>query len=466
MILNLFIGLMFVSVFYRPPLAHGAMPPAATCGFSVTALDKNDNPLQGKDDHTIYYYGINSRIRFSFDLGKIPADYWKQFNDDRHPGTPNFFDRQLKMTWAEGYICKTDYAAGTLNTTSAPSSLHDPAANWGAACQFNFKPGASYPVSLYYIDDTGAENQLLCRDNFTVEDSADFNALITVQSDNGLDDVTSKWNVTISNISIPYSYKYIDTVDVLLDDSRLTRAINSYTLKYTNPAIADGGNLPASDIYGNPVTDTIHFTLNSLPLGTHTIKVQQHFVGLGDHKLIQTKQFTVLKKGEPTLSPIPIPPQCTGRDTTCSPSNCGLPTSQCYVCPGCPGFGKPHKTSLEPELTSICQQFKEGTKFKSDCEDCHKQGKLWTAIGCIQTNLQEVLAKYIFTTGIGIAGGLAFLYFLYGAFLILTSAGNPEAVDQGRQIITSAIIGLLLIIFSVMILRIIGYDILRIPGFS
>ncbi|MBI3956059.1 hypothetical protein HY339_02290 [Candidatus Gottesmanbacteria bacterium] len=68
--------------------------------------------------------------------------------------------------------------------------------------------------------------------------------------------------------------------------------------------------------------------------------------------------------------------------------------------------------------------------------------------------------------GIGIAGGIAFLLIIFGGFQILTSAGNPERLNAGKELISSAITGLLMIVFSVFLLRIIGVDILGIPSFT
>ncbi len=69
-----------------------------------------------------------------------------------------------------------------------------------------------------------------------------------------------------------------------------------------------------------------------------------------------------------------------------------------------------------------------------------------------------------YSTGIG--GLVAFILIIIGALQIILSAGNPDRVKAGKEMITSAIAGLLLIIFAVFILRLIGYDILRIPGFG
>ena len=91
--------------------------------------------------------------------------------------------------------------------------------------------------------------------------------------------------------------------------------------------------------------------------------------------------------------------------------------------------------------------------------------KAYTALGCIDATGQGIFTT-LFTTGIGIAGGLALLLILFGGFKILTSAGNPEHLTEGKETVWSAISGLLLIIFSIFLLQLIGFKILGIPGFG
>ena len=45
--------------------------------------------------------------------------------------------------------------------------------------------------------------------------------------------------------------------------------------------------------------------------------------------------------------------------------------------------------------------------------------------------------------------------------MIVISAGDPEKMQAGKEMITSAVSGLLIIIFAVFILRVIGVDILQ-----
>lgn len=96
---------------------------------------------------------------------------------------------------------------------------------------------------------------------------------------------------------------------------------------------------------------------------------------------------------------------------------------------------------------------------------CKSATEVWTAFGCISTDPQGFITS-ILEVGIGIGGGVAFLLILFGGFQILTSAGNPEQMNAGRELVTSAITGLLLIIFSVFLLRLIGVNILQIPKFG
>ncbi len=82
-----------------------------------------------------------------------------------------------------------------------------------------------------------------------------------------------------------------------------------------------------------------------------------------------------------------------------------------------------------------------------------------TALGSIPTT-EVGLAGWVLGTATKVAGGVAFLLMLYGGFLFLTSAGDPNKLQEATDIIMSAIAGLLMIIFSTFLLRLIGVDIL------
>ena len=88
-----------------------------------------------------------------------------------------------------------------------------------------------------------------------------------------------------------------------------------------------------------------------------------------------------------------------------------------------------------------------------------------TAIGNISTDIGK-FAQKILSIGVGIAGGIALIIMVIGSIRVLTSGGDPKNVAGGREMIIAAVAGLLFLIFSVLILQFIGFDILRIPNFG
>jgi len=120
----------------------------------------------------------------------------------------------------------------------------------------------------------------------------------------------------------------------------------------------------------------------------------------------------------------------------------------------------------------VCNQIPNPT-LKAECVTCASEGEggadeqagVWTAIGCIKRDSTSIVQSLV-KLGLGIGGGVSLIMTLAGGFLITTSQGDPKRADQAKEMITSAIVGLLIIIFSVTILQFIGFDILRIPGFG
>ena len=82
----------------------------------------------------------------------------------------------------------------------------------------------------------------------------------------------------------------------------------------------------------------------------------------------------------------------------------------------------------------------------------------------IGTTTPAEFASKLFGCGISLVGGVALLFIIYGGFLLLTSAGDPTRVQHGKEYITYAVVGLLLAVFTLVILEVIGVDILKIPG--
>ncbi|MEK7168610.1 MAG: hypothetical protein AAB778_01230 [Patescibacteria group bacterium] len=83
-----------------------------------------------------------------------------------------------------------------------------------------------------------------------------------------------------------------------------------------------------------------------------------------------------------------------------------------------------------------------------------------TAIGCIPVGDTNAFMGWILGWAVGVGGGIAFLLIVYASIMIMTSQGDPTRLKAGQELLTSAISGLIMLIFSVVILRFIGLDLL------
>jgi hypothetical protein len=88
-----------------------------------------------------------------------------------------------------------------------------------------------------------------------------------------------------------------------------------------------------------------------------------------------------------------------------------------------------------------------------------------TAIGCVPTEPKAFVEGVLRVVSLA-AGGIALVLMILAALGMVTSEGNAEALKEAQERFYYAIIGLLVIIFSVLLLQVIGVDILGLPGFS
>jgi len=92
------------------------------------------------------------------------------------------------------------------------------------------------------------------------------------------------------------------------------------------------------------------------------------------------------------------------------------------------------------------------------------EGGINTALGCVNVSSIQNLVDWFFKNFLGIGGGIALILMIMGSLKIIISGGDPEKVKEGKSLITSAISGLLFMIFSLFLLRFIGVDVLHLPG--
>jgi len=77
------------------------------------------------------------------------------------------------------------------------------------------------------------------------------------------------------------------------------------------------------------------------------------------------------------------------------------------------------------------------------------------------TNLPEII-KYIYLFALGAAGVVALLAILIGAIMYIFSAGNPSKASDAKDRILSALLGIIILLISVLLLRIINPDLINI----
>ena len=147
--------------------------------------------------------------------------------------------------------------------------------------------------------------------------------------------------------------------------------------------------------------------------------------------LINARRVFALPAGYPTNTPTPALSPAVGRQIRCNPST--------------------------------------GAECDENYQDLHANWEeecvgITTAVGCVPFGNTNSLIGFFLGWGIGIAGGIAFLLMVYATFLIITSAGDPKKLNAGKELLVAALSGLFLLIFSVFLLRLIGKDILNIPG--
>jgi len=134
-----------------------------------------------------------------------------------------------------------------------------------------------------------------------------------------------------------------------------------------------------------------------------------------------------------------------------------------------------------PKMVELCEDYIDPAKYgstitaerrqqleeaRSDCMDCAASGSYYSGLGCIPLNTETFISQFIFIYGLGFAGAIALLCIIFSAIRMQISKGNPEKIQAAREMLTSCIIGLILILFSVFILRLIGVDVLGLPGFG
>lgn len=222
---------------------------------------------------------------------------------------------------------------------------------------------------------------------------------------------------------------------------------------------------------------TLRFS-RSDPLQTYEISVEGRFFTLGGNQTqITVGSFSLGKEYTLKIRPITLPRSdvCAEKwfkvmaaNAQCSNTRVGEGVTSCGECN--PGFsnrccqrnpqgGSPayfcYESTAEPPTNKPFEPLYCDPETKTEID---------TGLGCVPVKNTTDFVAWLLKFALGIGGGIAFLLMIYGVFRIITSTGNPDSLKAGKETITSAVIGLLMIVFSIFLLQLIGVEILKIPG--
>lgn len=172
--------------------------------------------------------------------------------------------------------------------------------------------------------------------------------------------------------------------------------------------------------------------------------------------------------GNPPPGPIPLPnlgPSGSGS----GPGTCTADASSCPSLDNCNAKTNNCNTADNYQPKVIRESGEGGYGYKCTCistlpaSTCNNGTPgVETGLGCIPSD-PKALAGWVLGLAIGLGTLIAILFIIIGGYTVLTSAGNPDQLEEGKQQITAAIEGLIVILVSVLILTIIGVNILGIP---
>lgn len=173
--------------------------------------------------------------------------------------------------------------------------------------------------------------------------------------------------------------------------------------------------------------------------GAYTVRVNYWNPGFQMFQC-ETKFIVDPYKGgqiKPTDTPIPTPTDAPFCDRYClRTSDCTQEV--CSICSICHNLSPTPIANLKPICDIIREDSEEQKKLKQECIAClgqtvdpitrevkYPNGKIWTAIGCVPTDIPTLIKEYILYYGIGIAGG--------GFVFVLSLRLLPGAYFNGQS---------------------------------
>jgi hypothetical protein len=93
-------------------------------------------------------------------------------------------------------------------------------------------------------------------------------------------------------------------------------------------------------------------------------------------------------------------------------------------------------------------------------DQSHPNNWIYTSLGCFPF-IPKDFASAVIAWGVRIGGGLSFFSLLYGALIWITGTGDPKKIQAGKELVSAALSGLLLLALSLTIINSIGTKVLN-----
>jgi hypothetical protein len=162
--------------------------------------------------------------------------------------------------------------------------------------------------------------------------------------------------------------------------------------------------------------------------------------------------------GAPNMCRDPFPVHCIrNRSATEAEDLCCRTNADCETSSG-NSIGR-----AESDPYRLCEQV--SVNDRQACELCINRNSIWTSIGCISTEGGQTV-RHLIVLALGMAGGIGLLMIIASGAMFTLSKNDPKKVGDAKELLSSVVIGLVFIAFSVTILQFIGVTVLRIPGFG
>lgn len=162
------------------------------------------------------------------------------------------------------------------------------------------------------------------------------------------------------------------------------------------------------------------------------------------------------------------PGACSGTGSPCTVSPGSSGTTTRYCCTGsnsaaeCTALKSANgsSNSANNSVGAGANNTTAATDPTAGCSDT----QINTALGCISVETKGFTASLLKFLA-GVAGAISLVIMLVATIQIMTGGDNAEQVKKGKELFTGAVTGLLFIVFSVALLRIIAGDIIKLEGF-